>query len=1242
MTTELRKHPRFASQVNARLVLTDGSGYECLIQDYSHTGMRIQWKHGVIPEQQGPMLLELQLAKPIRAEVDLVFQDGDAVGVRIHEADGQLFLEMQEFNHSRQGHGLPPEQRGRFRDIFANEAQQLIERLPAKWFPDFIDGTYEKADYARNTAEQQLWMKLEKQVRAKSEEFNARFAQILNHQLQRWLAGEPKLTDESEEFDGAVALSLVHQSDFEDWLQAKVTASHLQSFLSQESFELRQLLDTLSAASAKDCFNPVGPNTVTEAFRDCIDTLGLPHEARELAFDTYEKAAVAVLKSAYQSCIRQINIPLTFRYRKQREQQVIVGDNSLHGSVPQGSASAEAQGTGTAPANTKVAENAVHNRRSDPNRKSDSLFDFQRHQGEAQQAYANIQQLLALRFQKDSEASGSSSALPEAAPEKVSEIVESLDTSVPLSTLNVIEQLEQQLAEQETSLPEDTRHAIDTVEQVTRNLLQNPGMADFVKPSVEQLGWPLLRLMLQDPSLLFNPQHPGRLIFNLLGRLGRITSSGQKRLREALEEMIQPVLENPSSDPAQMEDLAENLQVLVGTAERKVKQNTERVAEAAEGEYRLYMAHKRVNALIGNDTSGRALPECVVRWLQEGWQQMLCLLLLREGPDSGRFKGAVKLYRQVLILFNGNNAGRTELMDKFLPLLDLARSELDQLNGPLPQHEQWHKEIKAAAEAHLKGEELESVIDLPDYKEPEEEELIKGKGARRVLSLQVGDMLLLTETGQSVSVAWIAADQSRYACVNHTGMRVHDYRFNELARAMEEGRIKRLYEQEETPVDQSIDQLVQQIYTDLSQQANTDPLTGLTNRQHFLSLLEGTVAEARKEAKRHTLCMINIDQFKLINKNYGVETGDTCLQTIAVVLQEEFPEALCSRVGSNEFAVLLNDQDIEQAESSARLISQKIEDVRIDGHDDVLRMTISIGLAPLSADTADAADLLEQAEIASQLAKEKGTGRIVRYEYDDASRARHEMFMSWGNRLSKALENEQLDILCVPVDPIQARYKGTLQYEVVVSVPGENGGEIPPMEFLQAAENYSRMYALDRWVIDQLLSWIDTHAQEAEAIQRFIVRLSGRAFSDDTLLEYLRAQAHDRDVPVEKLCFELNETATIHDLTDAADFMHEVRKLGCKFVLSDFGTGQSSYNFLKALPVDFVKIDHNFIDGLSSSSADYALIKSIQEIAQFMAKKTIAEHSSNEQVWDILRGIGIDFGVRSVDQATLLHDMTEV
>ena len=150
-------------------------------------------------------------------------------------------------------------------------------------------------------------------------------------------------------------------------------------------------------------------------------------------------------------------------------------------------------------------------------------------------------------MKKEAEANGQTNSLPAAKPEAVSEVVDSLDTSTPLSDQNILEQLEQQLAEQDKSLPEDTRHAIDTVEQVTRNLLNNPSMAEFVKPSVEQLGWPLLRLMLEDPSLLFNPQHPGRLIFNLLGRLGKITSSGQKRVKAALEEMITPILESLST-----------------------------------------------------------------------------------------------------------------------------------------------------------------------------------------------------------------------------------------------------------------------------------------------------------------------------------------------------------------------------------------------------------------------------------------------------------------------------------------------------------------------------------------------------------------------------------------------------------------------------------------------------------------------------------------------------------------------
>ena len=1235
MAADLREHPRFTSQLNALLTLSDGRKFDCIVTDFSHSGMKLNWQHGSLKGTAGVHQLQLSLANPVNIAVEWVFQRNQVVGIKLHEPDDQLFLQLQEVNQSsRAGGGITSEQRETFKKLFVSEASRLIERLPRQWLPEFLEGTFDQANQARNTAEQQQWLKLEKQVKAQGDKFFQRFSQILTHQLKRWMDGEAKISDESEDYEGSIALSLVHQSDFEDWLLAKVTASHLQSHLNKESFELRQLLDTISSAPVENCFNPIGPNTVTEAFRDSVETIGLPHEARELAFDTFEHAALTLLTSTYQNVIRQINIPLTFRYRKPKQ------DERPQAATTASYAQTEQPTAGTA--NSVKEPQAPKNQYSAGNTDSasnkPSMADFQRHHEEARQAYENIQHLLSLRYQR-SQPESEAPALPEAAPEQITDLVAVMSQVNALPDSHVLDELEHELARQDVSLPEDTRHAIDTIEHVTRDLLDNPQIADFIKPSISQLGWPLLHLMLNDATLLFNQDHPGRLVLNLLARLGHLTTTGQGKIQATLEELITPLTDDIQNNPQQLDELLESLQTMVGSAERKARKNAERVAQTAEGEYRLAMARRRIDALIGRDISGRTLPNCVVEWLREGWQQMLCLLLLREGPDSVRFKGAVKLYRQTLVLFNSNNTGRRELMLKFAPMMDLARQELDQLNGPLPRHDTWHKAILEAAEEHLSHGEVRETVDLPEFIEEQEDQQLQGKGARRARNLQMGDRLLIISNNQTVSIAWIAADMSRFACVNHSGMKIVDFTFNELAIALEDGSIKRLYEAEESAVDQSVDSLVQQIYKDLSEQANIDALTGLTNRQHFLYLLQEQLQQHLHSGVPQTLCMIDIDQFKLINKNYGVEGGDICLQAIATLIEDHDGDAICARIGSNEFAVLFPRHDIEQAEASTRLLRKAIEQFDIPTGESTFRVHVSMGLAELNADTTEAALLFEQAESACMLAKDRGGSRIVRYEFDDASRQRQDAFMHWGNKLNQALENEQLSVLCVPIKAIQERHKGHIQYEVVISIADEDGAQIPPLEYLQAAENYNRMYMLDRWIIEQMVQWLADNPETAATIQRFVLRLSGHAINDESLLAYIFEQAREKDVPVNKLCFELNETSAIKDLDDAADFMHEMRSLGCKFVLADFGTGQSSFRYLKALPVDFVKIDHNFIDGLNSSSADYALIKSIQEIAQFMAKKTIAEYSPNQSVWEILRGIGIDYSVASSDDHIALQDL---
>src|SRR5690606_29974847 len=215
------------------------------------------------------------------------------------------------------------------------------------------------------------------------------------------------------------------------------------------------------------------------------------------------------------------------------------------------------------------------------------------------------------------------------------------------------------------------RDAIDTLAQVTQHLPSREQAADFTTALIERPGWPLLQPMPKDPSLLVNPQHPRRPGLHQLANLGHLTTRGETKLSNRLQGLIEPVLQNLDRDEHALEELLETLQSLVGGAERKARQNAERVAQAAEGEHKLHNARRRIEQLIGKDIANRTLPNSVVEWLQQGWQPLLSLLLLREGKDSKRFQGAIKLYRQVLALFGPANSGRQELLPKFQPLLDL-------------------------------------------------------------------------------------------------------------------------------------------------------------------------------------------------------------------------------------------------------------------------------------------------------------------------------------------------------------------------------------------------------------------------------------------------------------------------------------------------------------------------------------------------------------------------------------------
>lgn len=1245
---EKREHPRFESHIEAKLISADGASYECYVSDFSQDGLHLYWPESEDYNIHEKETLQLYLTiegSPLNISVECLFKENNNAGFRLIQPNDDLFLKLQSINQASRNRGeLSDEKRSHYRDLFIQRVKETSQGIIKQWHSEILEALFSHANKALNNAEQQTFYSAERLLKDEKNTLQNAFIQAISEQLKCWIEGKPQLTNRIEHSNHEnQSLSLVQQDDFEDWLLSKVTSTHLQSRLSHGSFEVRQLLDMISEAKPENCFNPLGASIITEAFRAAIEKLNIESDVRQVVFDVFEQVAGHQLQAVYQWLIKLIDIPLVFRHRpvqsSSRASHTAVAQND---SDEQDTSPSEPQivpnNTGQQiPSGSSSPSYASPAHSSTAHSNTGSMHSFRQHQAEAQQAYSNIQNLLALRYQRIE--SGLSSAgianelnapsMPVANHSQVQSALQQLWQQSDTRVGHVRQDLEQALAHQEIGLPLENREALDTLEHVTQNLVSSEQISDFVKPFIEELEQPLSMMMLNDPSMMFNPHHPGRVALNSISKLGRMTTTGQERVSEQLKILLQEIdsKSSPEELEAQLESLQNGVDIMLVEAQRRAKMNADRVAQAAEGEHKVERARKKISRLINKDTSGKTLPAIVMEWLEQGWTPLLTLTYLRETSESKRFRGAVKLYRQVLSLFNPTNAGRQELFDRFKPLINLMHNELDQLNGILPDHNRWHEGIISVAEQHLKTGEIEQVIEVPEQVE-EEKPALEGKGARKALNLQVGDWLLLVEQDQNVSVVWVAEDGSKFACVNHSGMKVIDFTLEKLAAALDDGSVKRLYEQEESAVDQSLDTLVQQIYNDLSAQANTDALTQISTRQHFMRFLKEEAAKSHRSNLTHTLCLIDIDQFKLINSEYGVEGGDQCLKAVSKQLVKFAGNTLdCARMGSNEFAILFQHSDLEKGEKHARELKQILEKMDIVSENSKFRIHLSMGVSELSYQVANELDLVEFAESACLLAKEKGGSRVYRYIEDDNARIKRDEFMSWANKLNQALDTNELHLLCLPVTAIQEAEKELRQYEVIISIEDENGVKIPPLEYLQAAEHYSRMHLVDRWTLEQLIKWMSTHKDEVASVDRFMLKLSGYSMNDDSLLAFIFEQAREHDIPVDKFCFELNETSAIQNIEDAADFMHEMRSLGCEFTLSDFGTGQSSFEYLKQLPVNYVKIDHTFISELVTSSADYAMVKSIHEIAHFMAKKTIAEQVNDEDTLNILRSIGIDLAM---------------
>ncbi|WP_425253000.1 EAL domain-containing protein [Janthinobacterium sp. NFX145] len=421
----------------------------------------------------------------------------------------------------------------------------------------------------------------------------------------------------------------------------------------------------------------------------------------------------------------------------------------------------------------------------------------------------------------------------------------------------------------------------------------------------------------------------------------------------------------------------------------------------------------------------------------------------------------------------------------------------------------------------------------------------------------------------------------------------------------------------------------------LSWHATHDTLTGLINRREFEHLVAGALHTAKEEGHVHALLYLDLDQFKVINDTCGHGAGDVLLQLLAKMLQAQMRDSdILARLGGDELGVLLPHCPLDHARVIGEQLRQSIRDFRFAWDSRSFELGVSIGMVEISRDSKSMSELLSAADQACYLAKEQGRNRIHVYQESDVMLAQRHGEMLWISRLNEAFAHDYFRLYAMPI--VHLHDSQEHHDEVLIRIRNSQGDLILPGAFIPAAERYDMMLSIDRWVIRAVCAHIESVRDSlppleamAESRRRapalYSVNLSGMSLADAGLHDYITEQFVQFAIAPEQICFEITETAVIANLPKAQVFMRQLKAMGCRFSLDDFGSGFSSFGYLKALPVDYLKIDGVFVRDIASNAINRAMVKAINEVGHVMGLKTVAEYVEDDATLAVIRELGIDY-----------------
>ena len=786
----------------------------------------------------------------------------------------------------------------------------------------------------------------------------------------------------------------------------------------------------------------------------------------------------------------------------------------------------------------------------------------------------------------------------------------------------------QRQADQLKALSEQQDRALDVVDRFFASVLKNQKLTATAKSQIKSLELPVLKLFLRNPDFFQQADSVPKQVINRIAQLGQKGGRTSRAIIERTNQVLTRIQNDFDNDPAVFDWGLGEFDTMLERQNLLFRRNVERVAAAAEGQQKMADARAAVATAINQRVAGKRVPRAVMTLINGGWRDLLSLTFIRQGAQGQEWTDYLSVI-DTLLQF-GNNP---EMGFNLAELLKIIQQGLASISSNQIPSGHIRDELKRFLLRDPEGQsdwvEVPTAPETGDDREAEIRQIqeAKQRGLQRWLArvqrLQPGDWLRLEQekgTPDFIRLVWVGKNTSRYVFVNHQGMKVIDLDALTLAAYLQKGLACIEEDCERSLVDESLDEMVKDLYEQLNFVSSHDELTGLIQRKEFerqLSLFLGS-QEGRTNVG---VILVSLDQFRLINDSAGLEAGDKALKDVARILRSLIPgEYRICRFGGDEFMLHVESP----AADIAGRVAEAITAYRLNWQDRMYSLGASIGYVDVQTGMVDVAEIMLAAENACREARKDGEGKIRGFHSDEKIRARRDAIASQVAQLDRKLADEKILLRCQKIIPLHPRTRMGTQYEILLSVHDASGNLIPAGEFVRAAEDYKRMQMVDRWVVGHALDWMKDNRRQIEAMGGICINLSGHSLNDEKLLEFIFERLTQYDVPLDKVCFEITEAAVITNTHDVSEFIHELQEYGCRFCLGNFGSGVS-YQLLKQLPVDMIKVDGSYIREVVTDSNDRMMVRSMTEMAHYLGREIIGPHVETKATVDVLKELGVDY-----------------